>query len=139
MTRGRRYYAATFFRLERTDRGANVRLQYLFTSRAVIYMVRISWERLPLLLFSDVHSIGPISFQHFQNPTDGSFRKHNVQMGLPEGHSVLLHFFSQWDGVSSCTGVHEFCPLQGQKRRTRYVEACSTSVNRFCMAAGRCC
>ena len=25
-------------------------------------MVRISWERLPLLLFSDVHSIGPISF-----------------------------------------------------------------------------
>ena len=55
-----------FFRLERADMGANVRLQFLFTSRAFIYMVRISWERLPLLLFSDVHSIGPISFQHFQ-------------------------------------------------------------------------
>ena len=55
-------------------------------------MVRISWERQPLLLFSDVHRIGPVSFQHFQTPTDGSFSKHNVQMGLPEGHSVLLHF-----------------------------------------------
>ena len=33
---------------------AQVRLQFLFTSRAFIYMVRISWERQPMLLFSDV-------------------------------------------------------------------------------------
>ena len=31
-------------------------------------MVRIRWERQPLLLFSDVHRIGPVSFQHFQTP-----------------------------------------------------------------------
>ena len=42
---------------------------------------------------SDVHRIGLESFQHFQTPTNGSvINKHNVQMGLPEGHSVLLHF-----------------------------------------------
>ena len=35
-----------FFRLERAGMGANVRLQFLFSSRALIYMVRISWERL---------------------------------------------------------------------------------------------
>ena len=43
MIHGRRYYAATFFRLARTDVYAQVRLQLLFTSRALIYMVRISW------------------------------------------------------------------------------------------------
>ena len=78
-----------FFRLERAGTLARVRLQFLFTSRALIYMVRISWERQPLLLFSDVHRIGLESFQHFQTPTNGSVNKHNVQMGLPEGHSVL--------------------------------------------------
>ena len=45
-----------------------------------------------MLLFSDIHRIDPVSFQCFQTPTEGSFGKHNVQMGLPEGHSVLLHF-----------------------------------------------
>ena len=39
-----------------------------------------------------MHRIGLESFQHFQTPTNGSVNKHNVQMGLPEGHSVLLHF-----------------------------------------------
>ena len=81
-----------FFRLERAGTSAKVRLQFLFTSRALIYMVRIGWERQPLLLFSDVHRIGLESFQHFQTPTNGTVNKHNVQMGLSEGHSVLLHF-----------------------------------------------
>ena len=81
-----------FFRLERAGTSARVRLQFLFTSRALIYMVRIGWERQPLLLFSDVHRIGLESFQHFQTLTNGTVNKHNVQMGLSEGHSVLLHF-----------------------------------------------
>ena len=81
-----------FFRLAKVGMGAQVRLRFLFTSRALIYMVRISWERQPMLLFSDIHRIDPVSFQCFQTPTEGSFGKHNVQMGLPEGHSVLLHF-----------------------------------------------
>ena len=68
--------------------GAQVRLQFLFTSRALIYMVRISWERQPMLLFSDIHRVDPVSFQCFH--TEGSFGKHNVQMGLPEGHSVRI-------------------------------------------------
>ena len=80
-----------FFRLARTgDLFARVRLQFLFTSRALIYMVRIYWERQPMLLFSDPHRVDPVSFRSFHD--DRSLGKHNVQMGLPEGHSVLLHF-----------------------------------------------
>ena len=80
-----------FFRLARTnDLFAQVRLQFLYTSRAFIYMVRISWERQPMLLFSDIHRVDPVSFRSFHD--DRSLRKHNIQMGLPEGHSVLLHF-----------------------------------------------
>ena len=44
-----------FFRLARANVFAQVRPQYLFTSRAFIYMVRIGWERQPMLLFSDIH------------------------------------------------------------------------------------
>ena len=80
-----------FFRLARTDDlFARVRLQFLFTSRALIYMVRIYWEQQPMLLFSDPHRVDPVSFRSFHD--DRSLGKHNVQMGLPEGHSVLLHF-----------------------------------------------
>ena len=80
-----------FFRLARTnDVFAQVRLQFLFTSRAFIYMVRISWERQPMLLFSDIHRVDPVSFRRFHE--DRTLGKHNIQMGLPEGHSVLLHF-----------------------------------------------
>ena len=80
-----------FFRLARTQElFAQVRLQYLFTSRALIYMVRINWERQPMLLFSDPHRVDPVSFRSFHE--DRSLGKHNIQMGLPEGHSVLLHF-----------------------------------------------
>ena len=79
-----------FFRLARTNVFAQVRLQFLFTSRAFIYMVRIGWERQPMLLFSDVHRVDPVSFRKFHE--DRSLGKHNIQMGLPEGHSVLLHF-----------------------------------------------
>ena len=71
------------------DLFARVRLQFLFTSRALIYMVRIYWERQPMLLFSDPHRVDPVSFRSFHD--DRSLGKHNVQMGLPEG--VLLHFF----------------------------------------------
>ena len=74
-------------------------------------MVRIRWERQPLLLFSDVHRIGPVSFQHFQTPTDGSFSKHNVQMGLPEGHSVLLHFCQNRMAYQAVLVSMSFCPL----------------------------
>ena len=81
-----------FFPIARPDQVAMVPLQYLFTSRAHIYMVRIGWERQPLLLFSDVHRIGLESFVHFQIPNSGSVTKHNVQMGFPEGHSVLMYF-----------------------------------------------
>ena len=81
-----------FFRLARTNVFAQVRLQFLFTSRAFIYMVRISWERQPMLLFSDVHRVDPVSFRRFHE--DRSLGKHNIQMGLPEGHSVLLHFLN---------------------------------------------
>ena len=55
-------------------------------------MVRISWERQPMLLFSDVHRVDPVSFRRFHE--DRSLGKHNIQMGLPEGHSVLLHFLN---------------------------------------------
>ena len=80
-----------FFRLARTnDLFAQVRLQFLYTSRALIYMVRISWERQPMLLFSDIHRVDPVSFRSFHD--DRSLGKYNIQMGLPEGHSVLLHF-----------------------------------------------
>ena len=69
-----------FFRLARTnDVFAQVRLQFLFTSRAFIYMVRISWERQPMLLFSDIYT------ELTQSPFEDS-------MGLPEAHSILLHF-----------------------------------------------
>ena len=81
-----------FFRLARTNVYAQVRLQFLFTSRAFIYMVRIGWERQPMLLFSNIHRVDPVSFRSFH--TDRSLGKHNIQMGLPEGHSVLLHFFN---------------------------------------------
>ena len=43
-----------------------------------------------MLLFSDPHRVDPVSFRSFHD--DRSLGKHNVQMGLPEGHSVLLHF-----------------------------------------------
>ena len=46
-----------FFRLARANVFAQVRLQLLFTSRAFIYMVRISWERQPMVLFSDIHRV----------------------------------------------------------------------------------
>ena len=69
-----------FFRLARTnDVFAQVRLQFLFTSRAFIYMVRISWERQPMLLFSDIHRVDPdlwentISKWGFQKGTRSSF------------------------------------------------------------------
>ena len=79
------------FRLARTQElFAQVRLQFLFASRALIYMVRINWERQPMLLFSDPHRVDPVSFRSFHE--DRSLGKHNIQMGLPEGHSVLLHF-----------------------------------------------
>ena len=64
---------------------------FFFTSRALIYMVRISWERQPMLLYSVIiHRVDPVSFRSFHE--DRSLGKHNIQMGLPEGHSVLLHF-----------------------------------------------
>ena len=37
-----------------------------------------------------VHRVDPVSFRSFHE--DRSLGKHNIQMGLPEGHSVLLHF-----------------------------------------------
>ena len=43
-----------------------------------------------MLLFSDIHRVDPVSFRSFHD--DRSLAKHNIQMGLPEGHSVLLHF-----------------------------------------------
>ena len=43
-----------------------------------------------MLLFSDPHRVDPVSFRSFHE--DRSLGKHNIQMGLPEGHSVLLHF-----------------------------------------------
>ena len=43
-----------------------------------------------MLLFSDIHRVEPVSFRRFHE--DRSLGKHNIQMGLPEGHSVLLHF-----------------------------------------------
>ena len=43
-----------------------------------------------MLLFSDIHRVDPVSFRSFHE--DRSLRKHNIEMGLPEGHSVLLHF-----------------------------------------------
>ena len=68
-----------FFRLARTnDVFAQVRLQFLFTSRAFIYMVRISWERQPMLLFSDIHRVEPVSFRRFHE--DRSLGKHNIQI-----------------------------------------------------------
>ena len=44
----------------------------------------------PFLCFSDPHRVDPVSFRSFHE--DRSLGKHNIQMGLPEGHSVLLHF-----------------------------------------------
>ena len=128
-----------FFRLESAGTSAKVRLQFLFTSRALIYMVRIGWERQPLLLFSDVHRIGLESFQHFQTPTNGSVNKHNVQMGLPEGHSVLLHFSQNGFAYQAVLVSNEFRSLsRGKRGEHANVEACSTTVNGLCLAAGRC-
>ena len=81
-----------FFRLARTNVFAQVRLQFLSTSRAFIYMVRISWKRQSMLLFSDIHRVDPVSFRRFHE--DRFLGKHNIQMGLLEGHSILLHFFN---------------------------------------------
>ena len=78
-------------------------------------MVRIGWERQPLLLFSDVHRIGLESFQHFQTPTNGSVNKHNVQMGLPEGHSVLLHFSQNGFAYQAVLVSMSSAPSKGKK------------------------
>ena len=43
-----------------------------------------------MLLFSDIYRVEPVSFRRFHE--DRSLGKHNIQIGLPEGHSVLLHF-----------------------------------------------
>ena len=104
-----------FFRIASTGTSAKVRLQFLFTFRALIYMVRIGWERQPLLLFSDVHRIGLESFQHFQTPTNGSVNKHNVQMGLPEGHSVLLHFSQNGFAYQAVLVSMSSAPSKGKK------------------------
>ena len=125
-----------FFRLARTDVCAQVRLQFLFTSRAFIYMVRISWGRQPMLLFSDIHRVDPVSFQCFHT---GLFWETKYSNGASRRAFCSPTFVPQWDAVPSRTSVHEFCSLQEQEGRTCYVEACPVSVNRFRLVAGGCC
>ena len=54
--------------------------------------MRIEWRRDPLLLFSDERKIGLEEFETFQTNEVGSVNKYHVQMGLPEGHSVLVYY-----------------------------------------------
>ena len=84
-----------YIRLAKTmsrDCASVVLLRYMFTSRAKTYMVRIEWRRDPLLLFSDERRIGLEEFEKFQTNEVGSVNKYHVQMGLPEGHSVLVYY-----------------------------------------------
>ena len=59
-------------------------------------MVRVEWDRYPLLLFSDEQRIGPEAFEKFQKNDVSSVTKYNVQMGLPEGHSILVYYEVGW-------------------------------------------
>ena len=59
-------------------------------------MVRIERGRGPLLLFSDERRIGLEDFGKFQRNEVGSVKNFNVQMGLPEGHSVLMYYVANW-------------------------------------------
>ena len=71
-----------------------------------------------------VHRIGRESFQHFQTPTNGSVNKHNVQMGLPEGHSVGLHFSQNGFAYQAATWV--FCNMATTSTlRTRASGSCN--------------
>ena len=81
-------------------------------------MVRIGWERQPLLLYSDVHRIGRESFQHFQTPHQRLLLTSIMyKWGLPEGHSVLLHFSQNGlaSHITSCPSIHELRFLQTKK------------------------
>ena len=84
------------FRLERDDRedvDAHVTctVQYLFTSWADTFMIAMYWAK-PLLLFSDTENVGLEAMAHFQSAEHGTPNKRRVQMGLPDGHSVLLYY-----------------------------------------------
>ena len=98
-------------RLARADTVAKVRLQYLFTSRAHTYMVRIGWERQPLLLFGDVHRIGCEPFEHFQTPANGCVTK---QM-TPGRTFRPATFLPECSCLPSCFSLHELSPVTGRK------------------------
>ena len=89
------------------------RVQYLYTSRAKIYMTRISSKSgrmIPLLFFSDERKIVFESLYNFQSKDVGSVNKHHVQMGLPEGHSMLVHDAIEGKQYQVILGLNKHCP-----------------------------
>ena len=87
----------------------------MYTSRAKTYMVQIIWNYDPLLLFSDEQRIGVEGLEKFQSKEAGSINKHHVQMGLPEGHSMLVYYaVALSQGANARTIVpcgNMYCPL----------------------------
>ena len=79
-----------------------------------------------MLLFSDVHRVDPVSFRRFHE--DRSLGKHNIQMGLPEGHSVLLHFLNNGRPYQAILVSMSSAPSKSKKRACN-VETCPPSVN----------
>ena len=57
-------------------------------------MIAMYWAK-PLLLFSDTENVGLEAMAHFQSAEHGTPNKRQVQMGLPDGHSVLLYYQSR--------------------------------------------
>ena len=66
-------------------------VQYLFTSWADTFMTAIYWTK-PLLLFSDEENVRLDPMEQFQKVEGGTPNKRRVQMGLPDGHSILLYY-----------------------------------------------
>ena len=66
-------------------------VQYLFTSWADTYMTAIYWTK-PLLLFSDVENVRLDPMEVFQSAESSTPNKRRVQMGLPDGHSILSYY-----------------------------------------------
>ena len=135
-------------RLTRSDYNVffAARIQYLYTSRAKIYMTRIIWGDDPLPLFSDEKKIGFESLYNFQSKDVGSVNKHHVQMGLPEGHSMLVH--DAIEGKQYQAILASMSTVPGRKRKAehamwKHVKTTSTSfawlspelANAFCWDA----
>ena len=69
-----------------------VRISYFFSSHDGIHRVRIAWESLPLLLFSDPILVQTCDTSDFKLQSVHVTNQQHLPMGLRKGMAILLYY-----------------------------------------------